>query len=567
VTSNESSPSRPGVGQGSNPRHSSLVTRYCVAAISLALVAAILAVGGRAATGATVPAAGGIYVEGVVGHPTYLNPLLSPFNDADDDVRALVFNGLTRLTPDGRVVPDLASSWSISPDGKTYTFQLRDAVWQDGQPVTADDVVFTIGEIQAPGFPGSPEMARLWQSIKVSRVDARTVQFTLGAPYAPFLEYTDLGLLPAHLLRGVSGRDLLTNPFNAQPVGTGPFQVKEASLQEVTLVANPRYGGKPPYLAGVTLRYFASFQAALDALDRGEVQGLGNLPPARLLDLASDPRVSLLQAAQYARLNLMILDTQAPLFSDDLVRRAIDLALDRAAIIQAAADGAGVPAAGPIAPSSWAYVPQSGAYTYDPTQAARLLDEAGWRVPAGTDATAIREKDGKLFRFALLAANQPDRLQAAQEISRQLRALGVEADVQSAAWGSIVQDFLAPRHFDAVLTEAYAPTADPDPYLFWHSSQITGGFNVAGWSNRVADQLLEDGRRQTDQAARREDYAKFQALFAQQQPSILLYYPTYAYATPAALKGVSLGLMLQPADRFATVGDWYLRTRSELPKS
>jgi len=530
-----------------------------IAGVALAIVILLLAGVDGPAQHQQVPASGGVYVEGVVGHPTYLNPLLSPFNDADGDVVSLVFNGLTRVSANGAVAPDLADHWTISPDGKTYTFHLRDAVWQDGQPVTADDVVFTIHQIQAPGFPGSPEIAKLWQPIKVSKIDSRTVQFQLSAPYAPFLEYTTQGILPAHLLNGVTGRQMLSNPFNAHPIGTGPFMVKSASIQEITLEPNPHYYDKQPYLAGITFRYYDSYQTALDALRRGDIQGLGNVPSDSALSLANDSRLTILQKPEFAKLSLMVLNTQSPIFSNDVVRRALDLALNRTQIIQAAINGEGVPAAGPIMPDSWAYVAQPNAYIYAPDQAAKLLDQAGWTLPA---PGALREKNGKPFRFVLLAANEPDRLRTAQEISRELRAVGIEADVQTAGWSGIVQDFLAPHRFDAVLTELYSPTADPDPYPFWDSSQIKSGLNVAGWSNRVADQLLEDGRANQSRDARQQDYAKFQSLFAQEQPSILLYYPVYVYALPSALHGTSLGLMLQPSDRFQTVTDWYLRTQN-----
>jgi len=531
-----------------------------IASLTLALVVVAVLATGPSATSKEVPAAGGVYVEGVVGHPTYLNPLLSPFNDADDDVVSLVFSGLTRLDPRGTVVPDLASSWTISPDGLVYTFQLRPTTWQDGEPLTADDVVFTVSQVQAPTFPGSPEVARLWQSVKVTRVDARTVQFALVEPYVPFLEYTTLGLLPAHALRGVAGKALLSTPFNAQPIGSGPFAVKSASLSEVDLVPNPHYYGKQPYLAGISFRYYDSFAAAVEALHRGDVQGLGNIPPSHVVDLENDQRLTLLQQPEYAKLSLLVLNTQGALFTDDVVRRALDLAIDRAQIIQVAANGDGVPAAGPIAPSSWAYSAQAGAYHYDPAQAAKLLDQAGW-----VQATAgeVRQKAGQPFRFTLLAVDQSDRQQVAEEISRELRAVGIDAQVQTAAWSGIIQDYLVPRKFDAVLTEAYSPTSDPDPYPFWHSSQVKGGLNVAGWSNRIADQLLEDGRRQPSQSARLDDYVRFQGIFAQEQPSILLYHPIYAYAIPVSLKAVSLGPMLQPSDRFQTVDDWYLRTRTE----
>ncbi|HLZ09306.1 MAG TPA: peptide ABC transporter substrate-binding protein, partial [Chloroflexota bacterium] len=526
-----------------------------IAGLTILAVAVVVALTGPPKTSQDVPAAGGSYVEGVVGHPTYLNPLLSTLNDADEDVVSLVFSGLTRLAPDGTVVPDLAQSWTITPDGTGYTFRLRDATWQDGQPITADDVLFTINQIQSPTFPGRPELNRLWQSVKVSRIDARTVRFALAEPYAPFLEYTTIGILPAHALRGIAGDAILSTPFNAQPIGSGPFQVKSATLQEVSLTTNPHYSGKPPYLASITFRYYDTYSDAADALHRGEVQGLAGVPANRVVELANDPKLVVLQTPVYANLSQVILNTQSQLFSDDIVRRSLDLALDRSKTIVAAASGEGVPAVGPIPPNSWAYIQQPTAYVYDPVRAGKLLDDDGWKLPT---AGGIREKDGKPFHFVLLAVDQLDRQQTAEEISRELRAIGVDAQVQTAGWSGIVQDYLVPRKFDAVLTEAYTPTADPDPYAFWHSSQVKGGLNVGGWSNRIADALLEDGRHQLDRSARQDDYAKFQELFAQQQPSLLLYHPIYLYAVPASLKGVTVGVMLQPSDRFLTVSDWYL---------
>ena len=531
-----------------------------VVGLTLVVIAAILRLTGSRATGQEVPAVGGVYVEGVVGHPAHFNPLLSDFNEADDDVVSLVFSGLTRLTKDGSLAPDLAQSWSVSPDGKVYTFVLGSASWSDGQPVTADDVLYTVGQIQSPAFPGSPEMARLWKSVKVEKVNSRTVSFTLAEPYAPFLQYTTLRLLPSHLLGGVTGRALISNQFNAQPVGTGPFVVQSADLHQVVLVPNPHYAGQRPFLDGITFKYYDNYQSALDALKVGQIQGLGNIPSDHLPEVSGNSRVTLLKQPDDAQINTLMLNTQSPLFSDASIRRALNLAIDRSQVLQAGAGGLGTPATGPIPPNSWAYAAQTGAYTYNAAQATKLLDAAGWTVPANG---GIRQKAGKPFRFAMLAVDQPDRLREAQEISRELRQVGIEADVQTANWSAIVSDFLAPHHFEAALTDVYSPSGDPDPYPFWDSSQIQSGLNVANWSNQTADKLLEEARQSSDLSTRRGDYARFQELFAQEQPSILLYYPVYAYAVPASLKGVSLDLFLQPSDRFTTVIDWYFRTTSQ----
>ncbi len=150
------------------------------------------------------PAPGGTYVEGIGGYPQSLNPLLSFYNDADSDVVSLVFNGLTKLNRYSEVIPDLANEWSVDSTGITYTFKLRqDVLWHDGYYFTAEDVVFTIELLQDPDYPGPPDIGALWRTINVKQLDDYTVQFVLDEPYAPFLDYTTIGILPYHKLNGV----------------------------------------------------------------------------------------------------------------------------------------------------------------------------------------------------------------------------------------------------------------------------------------------------------------------------------------------------------------------------
>ena len=141
------------------------------------------------------PAPGGTYVESVGGYPQTLNPLLSFYNDADSDVTSLTFSGLTRLGSYGEVVPDLALGWEIDPTGITYTFRLNtEALWHDGAYVTADDVLFTVSLLQDPDYPGPPDIGALWRSVEAQKVNDYTVRFILTEPYAPFLDYTTIGL-------------------------------------------------------------------------------------------------------------------------------------------------------------------------------------------------------------------------------------------------------------------------------------------------------------------------------------------------------------------------------------
>jgi len=221
--------------------------------VGFLITAAILAYVASTYTTEFRPAPGGTYVESVGGYPQSLNPLLSFYNDADSDVTALVFSGLTRIGMEGEVEPDLALGWEIDSSGITYTFRLnRNALWHDGYYVTADDVIFTVGLLQDPDYPGPPDIGGLWRAVTASKIDDYTVQFVLAEPYAPFLDYTAIDLLPAHILSSVNARDLPTLDFNRQPIGTGPFRLTdvetgEGQITAVTLKRFQRYYGSDPY--------------------------------------------------------------------------------------------------------------------------------------------------------------------------------------------------------------------------------------------------------------------------------------------------------------------------------
>ncbi|HTC86340.1 MAG TPA: ABC transporter substrate-binding protein, partial [Candidatus Acidoferrum sp.] len=174
-------------------------------------------------SGASVPPVVTGYREGVVGRPASIDPLTAQ-TQVDRDLVALVFSGLTRLGPDGTVVPDLASAWTVGAKGKSYTFTIRpDARWQDGQPVTSADVLYTIRTLQDPAYSGPG--ASSWREVTVSAVDDLTVQFDLATAVGSFLQATTQPLLPAHLLSDVAAADLATAPFNDSPIGSGPYRL------------------------------------------------------------------------------------------------------------------------------------------------------------------------------------------------------------------------------------------------------------------------------------------------------------------------------------------------------
>jgi peptide/nickel transport system substrate-binding protein len=514
-----------------------------------------------------VPTVGGTYIEGVAGTPHYINPLLSAYNEADADVCKLVFNGLTRLNGRGEVEPELAIGWDTAASNEEvrYTFHLRsDVRWHDGEPFTADDVMATIRLLQDPDYPGPPDIGALWRTAEAEKIDDYTVQFTLPNTFAPFLDFTTIGILPAHLFEGVRSADLPNVDFNLRPVGTGPFQLEEVEIVDgaitsILLVRNPDYFRSAAMLENFRLRFYPTHQSVIRAYEDGEIDGvnqvlLEDLPRAYE---AEDLELYSAQMSQYALVFLNLSDADLSFFQDRDVRQALMYGLDREQIVESILEGQGLVAHSPVVANTWAYNENITQYTYDPERAAALMDRAGWRVPAGA---SLRTKPGEpIFAFTLLASTSPLQTAVADEIARQWNQYDIRVTVATTS-PLALRDALEQRNFEAALVEISLP-GDPDPYPLWHQTQITTGQNYAGFDHRRMSEVLERSRLVVDTTQRQALYDEFQAIYAEEVPAILLYHPFYTYGVNETVKGVQIPPLMYPADRFATVNEWYVAWR------
>jgi peptide/nickel transport system substrate-binding protein len=518
------------------------------------------------------PASGGVHVEGVVGRMNRLNPVLDFNNQVDADVDRLLFRGLIRFDSRGNPVPDLADSLSVSADSTLVTVSIRqDATWHDGEPVEAADVVYTFSKFKDDGYSGPSDLHDLWKEIKIVLLDEHTVQFQLPEPYAPFLDFLSVGLLPDHLLRGVDAVDLPDHPFNLEPVGTGPFLFDRflrdgAQITGVSLRANPDFYGQVPYLDRVEFRYFDSTEQALEAYQQGETSAIGTVDSSILPEVLAEPSLNL-HSARIPQVKLVYLNLasdEKPFMADREVRHSLLQAINRQGIIDLAIGGQGIVADGPILPGTWAFSAGLEASPFDPIAAASVLDEQGWELPEGASQGGpdyIRSKEGEDLSFELLVGED----RADQQIASMLQAywakIGVEVsikDVDPETMLSSLQD----RDYQAALTNlTLSRFPDPDPYPFWHDSQAETGQNYSGYTDRNSGIWLERARTNPDQARRAELYNSFQYRFNEQVPALLLYYPIYNYAISNDVRGLTFGPIFDPSDRFRNIEEWYLLTR------
>jgi peptide/nickel transport system substrate-binding protein len=511
-------------------------------------------------SGQEMPAPGGVYVEGVAGGPSRVNPLFASFNAVDVDLASLVFSGLVRLAADGHVVPDLAERWEVSDDGTTYTFELRQGLlWHDGEAFDASDVAFTLRATQDPEFRGDPALAALFRDVDISTPDHLTVVLTLPQPFAPFLAYATVGILPKHLLGGLDAEALYDSEFNQRPVGTGPFRLLELSSNGAVLEGFPSYHLGQPYLERLELRFFRDEGELLTALRSRQIDGALFRPGLSADDVFFLDSQSYLSRYELHTTGYLViyLNQEVEPFRDPRVRRALQHALDRDAVAQVALAGQGLPVDSPIPPDTWAYRGAPDAFRFDRAQAEALLDGAGWR----RGSRGLREKDGEALRFTLVTNDEPPRVAAAQEVARQWAELGIEVTVAASGSTELLQEILVPQEFEAVLF-GLETGADPDPYPLWHSTQMgEDGRNLAGFSHAEADRLMEEARLTTDVAQRVLLYQRFQEIFVEELPVLLLYSPAYSYVVDIRFQGLNPGVLVAPASRFRDVHLWFTETR------
>jgi peptide/nickel transport system substrate-binding protein len=519
-------------------------------------------------------APGGIYTEALIGSMGRLNPMLDWNNPTDRDINRLIFGGLMKFDGRGLPQPDLADSWGESADGMTYNFSIRtNAKWHDGQPVTSDDVIFTIEVIKSSGSLFPQDIKDLWSQIEVKRLNDQTLQFTLPEPFAPFLDYTTFGILPKHLLESVPADQLASADFNLNPVGTGPYKFDKlitsgGQITGVVLAVNQDYYMPRAFIEQVVFRFYPNSAAALDAYQSGEVLGISQISNDVLPEALAEPTLSI-YTSRLPQLSMVFLNNNnqsTPFLQNANVRRALLLATNRNTIVSKILQGQAIIADGPILPGSWAHYDEIEHFDYDPDAAAALLKQEGYVIPAG--GGDVRAKDGQSLTFTLTHPDDAIHTQIAQSIQANWAIVGVKVDLQAVPYESLVNDFLTPRNYQAALADLNtARTPDPDPYLFWHQSEATGGQNYSQWDNRTASEFLETARITANYSDRARLYRNFQVVFTKDMPSLPLYYPVYSYGVDVQVQGVQVAPMYDLSDRLALINEWYLVTRRALEQT
>lgn len=507
-----------------------------------------------------VPSQGGSIREGIIGIPRFINPLLAS-SEADRDMTALVYTGLLRNNGKGELVPSLADRYEISDDGLRYTFYLKhDLHWSDGEPLLADDILFTISLVKDPNYRSV--LRPNWEGVTVEKKDDTTVEFKLAKPYAPFLENTTIGILPEHAWRDVLAPEFSLSEKNLRPVGAGPYRVVSfeqnatGRIVSYLLEPNPWYVPHPPYIKNLTCVFFTSAEELQEAYQSGIVDSAsipGMIPNAS----AGIPRIVSLPLPRIFGV-FFNQNTSKPL-ADDAVREALMFAVNRTQLVESVLHNQGIPMAAPLPLKT-----SVDTAPFDINNSLDILTDAGW---IDADGDGIREK--KIDKttvplsFTISTSDAPDLVATAKLLQEMWRAAGVDVGLSIFEIGDFEQDILRPRKYEAILFgEIFG--FDPDPFAFWHSSQRNDpGLNIALYTNPRVDALLEKARMQIDRQEREKTYLEFEDIIQKEHSAVFLYSPYYHYEFSSTLQGLAITHIINPSDRFGSIHEWFVKTKKQ----
>lgn len=511
----------------------------------------------------TAPASGGTYREGIIGSLTNLNPLFAT-TSVDSAAARLIFSGLFKVAPSGKIVGDLAKSYSVSENEKVYTVKFKEGVrWHDGTDFSVDDVVFTYKSIQNADVR-SP-LYESWRGIGVKKIDDTTVEFTIPNTLSSFPYALTNGIVPRHLLAGVAAADLRSATFNnTKPVGTGPYKFTTLEIvgnnaenrqERLALAKNEDYFEPMQGPDNVVLQAYPNQEAMIEDFEARAIQsmvGLSSLPE----EYAADESVKLV-SVPLASAVMAFFNNSSPMLTDAKVRMALVQSV-RTDELRGLLGYSAVAVDSPFLKSHFSYDPDITQQPFDPVNAAKLLDEAGWLQQ--TDGG--RTKDGKPLKIRLVSQSLSEYAAIAQRLQQNWKEAGLDVEVILQPEEDIQSGAIARHDYD-VLLYGISIGHDPDVFAYWHSSQMDPNaptrLNLSEYKNDVADEALEAGRTRSDPSLRKVKYKPFLEVWRNDAPALAIYQPRFLMIVRGTFEGFEDGQLNIPTDRFFSIGSWKIR--------
>jgi peptide/nickel transport system substrate-binding protein len=494
------------------------------------------------------PEKGGVLRLGVIGRPSYVNPVLAQSNDCDKDLIELIYDGLYSIDGEGKLIANLSEKTEVSEDGRTYIIFLKDNVyWHDGMAFTADDVIFTIETIQDPSIRSPLRLN--WAGVVVEKLGIHVVRFNLKSPYEPFLQNLTLKIIPKHIWENIESRNFLSADYNLKPIGTGPYlfnsleKNKAGKIISYSLAANENYFQKEPFISQLIFHSYDNYDLAKSGLLKKEIDGFS---PVLIedIDFFENKKNTQIASLFLPRYYAVFLNSKNPLFDQKEIREALDLAIPHqelvTEILKKQAFLLGGPFTSGFLGEEFNLLPE-----YSPEKAKEIIKEL--------------EEDQRKFVLSL-----PDNLELIR-IANYLKTcwekIGVSVELQILPLATLEKEIIQTRSYDALLFGEIIGQ-DPDLFSFWHSSQVTDpGLNLSAYQNKDLDELLEKIRQDFDKEQRMNDMKIVQDTLFKDKPALFLYNPFYLYVLPKKIKGNNIQYANLPSEKFSDIENWYIYTK------
>lgn len=515
------------------------------------------------------PRFGGTLKEGIIGQPTSLNPILTQ-NEVDQDITSLVFNGLLKSDGKGGLQNDLATSVEKSDDGKEWTVRLRqDVFWQDGEPFTADDVVFTITAIQNPDSRSPWRLS--WEGVGVSKFNEYTVIFELKSPFAFFEEKLKQKIIPEHIFKDIPLANLYLSDYNFQPIGTGPYifeklaKNKNGYISQYQFKSNAEYFLGQPYIDKYILKFYKSEPEAIVAFSRHEVDMLGGISAQNEEDIKRRyDEIGIYLPRYYA---VFFNQSISKVLKDESVRYALNYATDRQEIIEKVYKNKAQSVEGPILVGMMGYDPDLN-FNFSMENARDILEDGGW-VDSNEDGVlekklAKSDTSATELAFSIVVPESSGLIETASILKNQWAKIGVKLTIKVVSASEFQQNYLETRVYDSIIY-GNVLNQNPDPFPFWHSSQkFDPGSNLALYENSAVDRILEEFRQIFDYDKQVSDLKKFQSLIFADAPAVFLFNPQYLVVSVKNLGMGEIERVNLVSDKYFNVNNWYLKTQRTL---
>jgi len=505
------------------------------------------------------PSYGGTYIEGLVGQPKFINPVLAN-NDIDLTISSLIFSSLFKYDENNELQADLALTLpsEITEGNKTICLK-PNILWHDKERLTTTDIVFTLELIQEMKSK-SPFFEKL-KNVEFSIIDENCFSFENAK-----LSDLSFEILPKHIWQTLEPSKTNQSLYNLKPIGSGPFQFvsfkngEEDGIKSYKLKQNKNYYDRLPYIEQITFKFYQNFEQATQALEKKEINGLGNIPQNLKKEILESKKI------RYYPLNLphytaTFFNLDDPLLKDKNIRQALALLTPKEEILKTVLGEDGLIMDGPLLPTSSLVNPNIKKYEYNPQSAQEILKNAGWEKKED----GFLKKNGDILELSLTTIEETDFNKIATLLQQSWQEAGIKIKLISIP-AEQIQEIIKTHNFTIFLYGILAKT-DFNPYFFWHSSQkIFPGLNLTGFNNRRVDELLEKTYYLKDNETKKKYYDEFQEIIAANIPAIFLYNTTYSYFINEKIKGISISQIDHPKDRFRGIENWYIKTKREIKK-